>query len=257
MKRLTTLATMMACGALTTQAWGASCKPQTLVWQQTLVSAEIGVTASVGRHGTVNAVELQIQKRKDAAAAVVESVARTAAGTPFYFDFQQGEPVAFVVSEVIAGGKPGVVLSAAVADPELPKLREALTSREITGVRVAQEGGGIAQVVKEKDAKKMQEKFACFFAALESSGVIVSAAPVTVVAPGRYFKKDKPEDYFDVVADGTVSLQQGTKTYAGTYEIQGEEITARMQGFPTIKLKLAGETIVDPTGKIWARQAAE
>jgi hypothetical protein len=30
-----------------------------------------------------------------------------------------------------------------------------------------------------------------------------------------------------------------------------------MQGFPTIKLKLAGETIVDPTGKIWARQAAE
>ena len=105
-------------------------------------TSEISVFATVGRYGTLNAVKIEIQKREESATnAAFESAYRGAVGKQFYFGFKNGDPVAFVVTEVgneakvqqglfSAKGVTTVVLSAVVQDNELATLRDALTSRQ-------------------------------------------------------------------------------------------------------------------------------
>jgi hypothetical protein len=107
-----------------------------------LRTSEISVFATVGRYGTLNAINIEIQKREESATnAAFESACRGAVGKQFYFGFKNGDPVAFVVTEVgneakvqqglfSAKGVTTVVLSAVVQDNELATLRDALTSRQ-------------------------------------------------------------------------------------------------------------------------------
>lgn len=292
------------------QSWAQNCKPNVSredkiskeridIWTQVLFStsfgsslmstSEVGITATVGRYGTLNAINLQIQKREESATnAAFESAYRAAVGKSFYFGFKNGDPVAFVVTEVnneakvqqglfAAKGVTTVVLSAIVQDQDLATLRDALTSRQIDAVRIVLAGDlRIEKSVDDKNGKKMMEKFSCFYQSLDKRGIVLSAVadpksqagqPSSVShdgvrpqdyaasAPGRYFRKDKKSDYVDLSPDGTFYIQQNGKGYRGNYKVQGDTLTLtspQMRG--EAKGRLTGDSMVDPDGEVWEKQ---
>src|SRR5260221_11127303 len=63
-------------------------------------TSEVGIVVTVGRYGSLNAINLQIRKSEESFSnAAFESAYRGAEGKPFYFGFKWGEPVALVITE--------------------------------------------------------------------------------------------------------------------------------------------------------------
>ena len=291
------------------QAWAQNCKPDVSredkiskeridIWTQVLFStsvvgrlwstSDVAITATVGRYGSRNAVNLQIQKREESATnAAFESAYRAAVGKPFYFGFKNGDPVAFVVTNVSnqakveqgLGGAKGVttvVLAAVVRDKDLAKLRDAITSRQIDSVRIALAGDvGIEKSVDDRNGRKMMEKFSCFYQSLDDRGIVLSGVadpksqPDSVsndaVRPrgnaasveGKYVRKGKSSDFIEFSPDGTFSLLQDGKGLRGNYMFQGETLTLispRLRG-QTSKARLIGDTITDDEGTLWEKHA--
>jgi hypothetical protein len=312
MRQIVIATYVLACCFSSSLAWAQSCKPDVSredriskqrvdVWTQTLFStsfagrlwntSDVGITATVGRYGSRNAVNLQIQKREESSTnAAFESAYRAAKGKPFFFGFKNGDPVAFVVTDVSnearvqqgLGGPKGVttvVLSALVRDGDLAKLREALTTREIDSVRIVLAGDiVIEKSVDDKNGRRLMEKFSCFYQSLDSSGIALSVAadpksrlgrPESVSndtaqprdhpasLEGKYVRKGKSSDFIDLGPDGTFSVLQDGKSLGGTYKIQGETLTLispRLRG-QTSKARLVGDTITDDEGELWEKQA--
>lgn len=261
------------------------------IWTQSLFStglgsslmstSEVSVTATVGRYGTINAVNIQIEKREESATnASFESAYRGAVGKSFYFGFKNGDPVAFVVTDIgnearvqqglfSAKGVTTVVLSAVVQDNELATLRDALTSRQIDAFRIVLSGDvRIEKSVSEKNGKKLMEKFSCFFQSLDKKGIVLSAAspqsqPMQPVPPsnssvlGKYVSKEKNSDYIELNADGTFSIMMDGESHIGNYYVQGEILTLTAPGEKTqIKAHLLGNTIRNDEGVVrWQKQA--
>ena len=285
---------------LSPQAWAQNCKPDVSredkiskeridIWLQSLFStgfgsslmstSEVDITATVGRYGTINAVNIQIQKREESATnAAFESAYRGAVGKPFYFGFKNGDPVAFVVTSIgnnakvqqglfSAKGVTTVVLSAVVQDNELATLRNALTSRQIDAFRIVLSGDvRIEKSVNEKNGKKLMEKFSCFYQSLDKRGIELSAAspqsqlvqpasPSDSSVPGKYVRKDRGSDYIELNPDGTFSLQQDGKGYRGNYKVQADTITIQVPNSWEGKARISGNTMVDSYGRVWEKQA--
>lgn len=300
----TLVAICVLASCASTSVWAQDCKPNVTredriskeridVWVQELFAtgfgaslmstSEVGITATVGRYGSLNAINLQIQKKEESATnAAFEMAFRAAKGSPIYLGFKTGEPVALVVTDVSnaanvqqglfsAKGVTTVVLSAVVSDQDLASVREALTSRQINAVRISLAGGQqIEKSVNDKNGKKMMEKFTCFYQALDKRGIDLSAlAKATVqaseivaggeskdyapTAPGKYlFKKGKGKagDYTELGSDGKFYIEEGGRGFAGTYTVRGDVVTFVLPNGQAMRGKLAGNTMVAPDGTV-------
>jgi hypothetical protein len=248
-------------------------------------TSEISVFATVGRYGTLNAVNIEIQKREESATnAAFESAYRGAVGKQFYFGFKNGDPVAFVVTEVgneakvqqglfSAKGVTTVVLSAVVQDNELATLRDALTSRQIDSFRIVLSGDvRIEKSVSDNNGKKLMEKFSCFYQSLDKRGINLSAAagsqtsaPVdtSVIdtsvdysksAHGKYVNQKNRTEYIELKPDGTFYVQRKTSGYTGKYEVTGNIITTVLPDGRAGRDKIQADAIIEPDGTIWVRE---
>lgn len=296
---------MLVCCFSTSQAWAQDCKPNVSredkitkeridIWTQSLFStnfgsslmstSEISVFATVGRYGTFNAVNIEIQKREESATnAAFESAYRGAVGKQFYFGFKNGDPVAFVVTEVgneakvqqgllSAKGVTTVVLSAVVQDNELATLREALTSRQIDSFRIVLSGDvRIEKSVNDNNGKKLMEKFSCFYQLLDKRGINLSAVAGSRTSPvdtsvidtsvdysksaaGKYVNQKNRTEYIELKPDGTFYVQRKTSGYAGKYEITGNIITTVLPDGRAGRDKIQADAIIESDGTIWARE---
>jgi len=261
-------------------------KQQVDRWYQTLFStgfgsslmntSQVSIVAIVGRYGTVNSISVQIQKQEESKQnATFESEYHAVKGNQFYFGLKNGEPLAFEATEVSNETKAGgllvgkltttVVLSATLPDKDLAILREALTRKQIDAVRVVLAGNvRIEKAVDDKNGKKMMEKFSCFYQSLDKRGIDLSAPQSQPVQPtppsdrsvlGKYVRKDKNSDYVELNADGMFFLQQGGKGYRGNYNVQADIITVQVSNAPASRLRISGNTIVEPDGTVWEKQA--
>ena len=301
---------LLVCCFSSSEAWAQACKPDvsredkishapTDIWMQVLFStsfasnlvntSEVGITATVGRYGSLNAVNLQIEKREESATnAQFESAYRAAVGKPFYFGFKTGDPVAFVVTQVSneakvqqgfiapTKGVTTVVLSAVVQDKDLARLRDALTSRQINAVRILLAGDvRIEKSVDDKNGKKMMEKFSCFYQSLDARKIDLSAGASTQRQPvpvasvgagnasaggsaalvqGRYLKRGS-SDLIELSPDGKFLVLEGGRSVGGTYTASGDVLTLtspQLRG--PAKARFAGDTLTDADGVIWERQ---
>lgn len=310
MRQIVIVISVLVCCFSSSEAWAQNCKPDVSredkiskeridVWAQVLFStsfgsslmstSEVGITATIGRYGSLNAVNLQIQKREESATnAQFESAYRAAVGKPFYFGFKNGDPLAFVVTEVgneakvqqglfAAKGVTTVVLSAVLPDNELATLRDALTTRQIDAIRMVLAGDlRIEKSVNDKNGKKMMEKFSCFYQSLDKRGIDLSAAgsksqsgqsasvadngaptrDYAASAPGKYVSKRTSSDFLDISTDGKFSLSHDGKSIGGSYKIQGDtlNLTFQQNRSMTAKFRFVGDTIVDPDGIVWEKQ---
>jgi hypothetical protein len=112
----------------------------------------------------------------------------------------------------------------------------------------------------------MMEKFSCFYQFLDKKGISLSAGggpaspPVRPVTPsdasvlGKYIRKDKSSDYIELDPDGTFSLQQSGKPYAGNYTVQADAITIQVTNASVYRLHLSGNAMVGSDGTVWEKQ---
>ena len=250
-------------------SWAQDCKPvvsrqdkitrqQVDVWAQELWStsflssvvntSETGITATIGRYGSVNAINLELQRKEESATnAAFDAAYRGAKGSTFYFGFKDGEPVALVVTDVNnsanvkqgifgAKGVTTVILSAIVPDRDLARLRDQLTSREISAVRLQLAGDiGIDRSVSDGNGKKMMERFRCFYRAIDDRKIDLSAAaPAAPALPpsnvdlatvaGRYEDKAKPGNHVQFGANGESVFVQDGAAQALRYSVQNDVV---------------------------------
>jgi hypothetical protein len=264
-------------------------KQQVDRWYQSLYStgfgsslmntSQISIVAIVGRYGTANSISIQIQKQEESKQnATFESEYHAVKGNQFYFGLRNGEPLAFVATEVSNQTKAGgvlvgkmittVILAATVQDKDLAALRDALTRKQIDAVRIILAGDvQIQKAVNDKDGKKMMEKFSCFYQSLDMRGIDLSAgagpqgqpvqpaSPSDASVPGKYVRRDKSSDYIELNTDGTFSLQQDGKGYRGNYAVQADTITIQVSNAPASRLRISGNTMVESDGTVWEKQA--
>jgi hypothetical protein len=257
-------------------------KQQIDQWYQTLYAtsfggsmmgtSEVSIIAIVGSYGAKNSISLQIQKQEESKQnATFESALRGAKGNQFSFGIKNGEGLSFVATEVSNQTKAGgllvgklittVVLSATISGKDLAALRDALTHKQIDAVRIVLAGDlQIQKTVSDKNGKKMMEKFECFYQSLDKKGIDMSDAGVQPVPPGeasipgKYIRKDKPSDYFELKADGTFSLQQDGKGYSGNYNVQADVINVQVSNAAASKLRISGNTMTESDGTVWEKQ---
>lgn len=304
MRKTLSLVALVVWWVLSTQLAAQDCKPSVSredritkervdIWSQQLsatsfmgsmaTGAEVNITATVGRYGAANAINLQIQQSNESATnASMTSSYLGAKGQPMQFGFKNGEPLALVVTDVsnaanvqqglITKAVNTVVLSAVLSDQEMGQLREALTSRQIDAVRIRLAGNQILdKAVSDGNGKKMREKFACFYQTLDKRGISLSPqghpagnpgvpGTGTVAAPqdlakvaGKYFLKDKPSNYLDLNADGTFGLRQDGKDYSGTFALPGGAFVITQGGRTVPAGRFVGDNLVDPAGSVWER----
>lgn len=273
MRRIATVICALVCCIIPTSVLAQSCKADILredritkeqveVWTQELSAtsfaasfmstSELSITATVGRYGNLNAVNLQIQKKEESATnAAFESALRGAKGNPFYFGFKGGAPVAFVVTEVgnsskvqqglfAAKGVTTVVLSAVISDSEMATLRDELTTRQVDGVRIVLAGEeGIEKPVNDNNGRKLKEKFSCFYQSMDSKGIALSATakgnsqpePLVVVSengppqpvPGQYATPGGSR--LLLRPDGSLIKFVGSGQSHGRYAVDEENLT--------------------------------
>ena len=179
-------------------------KESIVIWAQPLFAtgflasmvntSEVAIVLTVGHYGSVNAINIEIQKKEESAEnASFESALRGARGSRFYLGFKGGEPAVLTVTDVsnsadvqqglfAAKGVTTVVLSAAISDAELRALHETLTTKPIDAVRVLLSGDlRIEKSVDERNGQRMMEKFACFYQYLADRGM--TPAPVQTTTP--------------------------------------------------------------------------
>ena len=240
-------------------------------------STDVSITATVGRYGSVNAINIVIQKKeRSAEKAAFDSAYRAAIGQPIYFGVSGGgTPVALVVTDVSNDSRIGgfieqaavttVVLSAALSNYELGRLRDTLTSKPFDALRVNLAGNlRIEKEIDEDYGEELMGKFRCFYQALDDSGVNLSSAqapapsmsaPSPGAAVGRYVRRGSANDVAELRADGTFSFTQNGRTLGGTYTLEGDTIILRSpQLRGEQRGRVVGNTIVEPDGSVWEGQ---
>lgn len=176
-----------------------------------------------------------------------------------------------------------VVVSAAVDDARLSQLREQLTTHRIDALRMALAGDlGVDRKVDQREGDRMRAKFACFFASLDADGVSLPAAatpppppqaplpppapartplavsPVQAAPPdirpnvvGRYDRASSA-DTMELRADGSFSLLQTGRLYAGTYALNGQNVTLSIPGVrSTSTARFTGDSLIDEQNSVW------
>jgi len=294
MKTLMVATCVLMFGFSSSHAWAQNCKPDISqvdkiskqpqdYWFQTVSKSEVAITVWLRSSANGNSVAVQIDKQEaPGLKAGFESALQAVKGNQFYFGLKNSDPVAFIsttvqnetkVSESFMAGFTGknlytkVVLGAEVQVKDLATLRDALTRNQIDAVRIILAGDvRIDKSVNDKDGKKMMEKFLCFYQSLDKRGTDLSIvggsqsqevqpAPTGASVPGKYVRKDKSSDYIELNPDGTFSLQQDGKGYRGNYNVQAGTITILVSNGPTSRHRLTGESMVEPDGTVWEKQA--
>ena len=71
---------------------------------------------------------------------------------------------------------------------------------------------------------------------------------------GKYISEKNPKDYLELKSDGTFYIQEGGMGVTGKYEIEGDQITLKMDmGFAS-RGRIQGKTIIDKDGDRWTEQ---
>lgn len=263
-------------------------KERVEIWTQVLSStsflgsltktSETTVIATVGRYGALNAVNLEIRKKEGSLQnALVESAYRGAAGKSILLGFKDAPPVELLITDVGNDARvtqgiyapkavTTVVLSAALSDEALARLRNVFTSRYVDAVRVTLSGDVRIELSVDEDAgEELMNKFICFYKALDAGGVVLAPSMESTASDsgegrakiaGRYVRRGDDRDYAELRPDGTFSLLQQGMQIEGTYQIEGDAVTLRS---PRIrggqKGRVVGDTIVDPQGTVWEKKA--
>lgn len=283
------------------QAFARGCKPDVVredritkerirVWTQVLSetsflgslvkTSQTTVIATAGRYGSVNAINLEIQKREESAQnAAFESAWRGAAGKPILFGIKGGAPIELTITDVgndarvaqglfAAKGVTTIVLSAAVSNATLARLQPILTTKMIDAVRVVLSGDvRLEFAVDEDNGEDLMNKFGCFYRSFADDGVDLSrtvapdagsvagggGAPSPAV--GQYVVRSRPGSFAELRADGTFRVTQRGQSIDGTYKIEGDTLTLTS---PRIRRplvgRLVGHTIVDDEGLVWEQE---
>lgn len=72
---------------------------------------------------------------------------------------------------------------------------------------------------------------------------------------GTYVNQNNPSEYLELKADDTFYLEEYGMAVHGTWEIEGDTITLKLEGIPTAtKGTIHGNTIIDGEGKVWVKQ---
>jgi hypothetical protein len=281
-------------------------KEQRNVWLQKLFatsvlgslnsSSEVTVVGTIGRYGSTNALNVQLQKEeKSIQNAAFESSLRAVEGNQFFFGFKDGKPLSFTATSVgnetkapnsVLAGFSGkqlvttVVLSAQLSDVDLGLIKDTLTKNVIDSVRIGLAGGvTIEKSVSAGDGEKMRRKFACFFETMEKQGLGFSATTspaasrdATIVetppggdysatAQGKYLYKSggrshKPTDFTELSSDGKFYGEGGGVGVAGTYTVKGDVLTVVLPNGKAARGKFVGNRIEWPDGTIEEKQAS-
>ena len=82
-------------------------------------------------------------------------------------------------------------------------------------------------------------------------------ADVPIAPEGRYLNAERPDDYVELRADKTFTIQDSGNLIQGTYTTQGKSITMKSKPESgeevTLVVKLEADKLFDPDGKPWTR----
>ncbi len=239
-------------------------------------TTDVSVFITVGRYGGSSAVNVEILKEEaSASSATFDSSLHAAKGNSFFLGFKDGgEPLSFVATDVgnetkvrddvldFGKGKvvTTVILSSAVSDETLATMRGAVTTKQMDAIRVRLVGGVmIEKSIDDKSGKKLMEKFLCFYQSGDKRGLDRSA-PVNdsgrmVAVQGRYVRKGKTTDIFELNPDGTAAVFQDGQIVHGNYTVQGDTISFTSPELPgqTSKGRVTGDTFKDDEGIVWEK----
>ncbi len=299
---LAVLISLTVCCIGTETLSAASCKPDASgqdritkqkidVWSQVLSSSgflsaalmdnDVTFTAYVKRIGDRNFVVIGIEKvEENVARAAFESHYHGAKGDQLVLGFKGGDPLSFVVTEVANQAQAdmfgklhmSVVWAAEMSLNDLAAMRETLSAKQVDAIRITQAAGQVDEAVSDSNGKKLMAKFACFYDALDKSGVDLKSAGSKVSASGagtsssmqgdvtgrderqgRYLRKGKNGDSI-VLNHGTFSLSQDGHNLEGTYTIQGDVVTLAAPRMRAATGRFIGDTIKDDTGIVWEKE---
>lgn len=158
-------------------AWSSELYETPLMKAALASTSSISITFSIGRMDTSNFVQLTLRKEEEnVGRAIIESSLKGANGNEFFFGMKDSDPLKFVTSEATNETKANmfgkiittVTLGCEIKSENLQKIKEALTGKNITAVRIKLENGlTIDQKVKDKNSDKTKDKSVCFFNFLE------------------------------------------------------------------------------------------
>jgi len=157
------------------------------ILKQALLDDDFSITATIGRYGLANAVNLELKKEIESLAkAAFESKYHAVKGNQFWCGLKDGPSLAFTATEVgnetHAGPFSGrivttLVLSARLTNAQLAAMKEVLIGKTIAAVRIRLAGDlQIDKTVSDNNGRNMQQKFGCFFQAMEKRGINISAS---------------------------------------------------------------------------------
>lgn len=172
-------------------------KKDTVAWSQevsgtgfasrvVMENANVTVSVLIGREGDKNIVQATMSKAEEpdkAARVLIESGFKAEKGDKFHLGFKEGgDPLSFTADEAVSrtarsGGiykklTTMVILAAEVKDEDLPKLKEAIGSRQPDAIRLELSSGPIDKDISNGNGKKLVEKFDCFFAFAAKEGFL-------------------------------------------------------------------------------------
>jgi hypothetical protein len=113
--------------------------------------------------------------------------------------------------------------------------------------------------VQPANLKAIQDSIAEVFSLDADSSAQGQTNPQPVAMPleqvaGLYVMTQATDNQMRLNADGTFSLIQSGKNYAGTFTIEGNKMLGRIGNQPVQVAILQGDTILDPQGSKWVKQ---
>jgi len=70
---------------------------------------------------------------------------------------------------------------------------------------------------------------------------------------GIYVSPHNPNDYLELLPDGTFYLQEGWSRESGEWEVRGDELTLSFSS-EIFVVRIQGNNIITPDGEVWAKQ---
>jgi hypothetical protein len=236
MRNLRLFIFLCLCPTVAVHGWARGCRPDVVrqdritkqrveVWTQVLSStsflgslwgtSETTVIATVGRYGSLNAVNVEIHKREGSFQnALVESAYRGAAGKSIFLGFKDAPPVELVITNVgndarvsqgvfAAKAVTTVVLSAALSNDALARLRESFTTRYVDAVRIMLSGDvRIELPIDEDTGEELLGKFA--------STRAVWCSPHSPKARARGTQRRRPRRSDGMCGEETIATSQSS-----------------------------------------------
>jgi len=72
---------------------------------------------------------------------------------------------------------------------------------------------------------------------------------------GKFVREGHPEDYLQLMADGSFFHEEGGRAYSGTYKIYETEIILTLPSGTANKVTIKGDVLIDREGERWVKAA--